>query len=86
MLALLALPLSCGLTQEQADTAVDVVKDLDSLAQRGCEIFYADTFGISLEDAAKAYCTSEHVKEFRERFLAASTEAGVAIGAAPPPK
>lgn len=74
----------CGLTQQQVDTATDVVKDIDSLAQRGCEIFYADTFGISFADAAKFYCTSQHVKEFRKRFLSASQEAGAAIGAEPP--
>lgn len=86
LLMLVTLPVvaSCAPTQKQVDTAIDVVKDADSLAQRGCEIFYADTFGISFADAAKFYCKSDQVKEFRKRFLSASQEAGAAIGAAPP--
>lgn len=72
------------LTPEKVDSARDAVKTFDDLAEVGCQVFYGDTYGISLEDAARIYCTDKHVKEFRDRFLSGAQAAGAAIGAAPP--
>lgn len=76
---------SCSVfSPDNIDSARDAVKTFDDLAEVGCQIFYGDTYGISLEDAARIYCTDKHVKEFRDRFFSGAQAAGAAIGAAPP--
>ena len=71
-------------SQDKVNNARDVVKTFDDLGQRGCEIFYADTYGVSFEDAAKFYCTDERVKRFRDQFLAGAKSTEEAMGSKPP--
>lgn len=83
MLALLAS--GCGLfTQENVQTAKDVVKTFDDLGQKGCEILYAETYGISFKEAADIYCNDERVQRFRDLFLAAAKDADAELGSKPP--
>lgn len=83
--ALAALVAGCGwLSQDKINNARDAVKTFDDLAQRGCAIFYGDTYGLSLEDAANIYCNDERVQKFRDVFLTGAQSADTALGSKPP--
>jgi hypothetical protein len=72
-----------SLSAQSCASAKPVARTVSDLAQDACSLFFAEKQGLSVEDAARAFCsTHEKVKPFLDELLAAQERAGAKASAA----
>jgi len=73
-----ALAMLCALALASCAEARPIIKSVNDVARDLCSIFYGKRQGISVDDAARAFCATEkQIAPFLDEVLAAEQRAGL---------